>query len=1102
MSDYLTIHSENVAGQIYIIGNLYNALEAFEAFVKQLKKDDILIIAGDVIGRSKYDASVAVLEFIMDYSNIDDSLKPKIYAIKGDHEICFLALMEQLCYLDQKNGSITRDDFDKICLNFQAYLCNGGEWILNCEISAVNYLFQLVKHYSQNPLAQTLIKHTIQALLSQQIKPFTLLIDGLNEYIDYLDNLPYVIQIDDCAWVLRSDNLFSDQELTERFKNNTPLTTNEIARIAYTQPANFSNLRQSDSKLTYYAHPIINEENGIYSVNLSTNAINLATNTALQEGLVVVNHTQQMAKVVSFEDISSQNSSILACVAEIITTHLYLNQARLDNHGIARDKKVIITRDIVNMASHAYQQAVLPFYNNEAARIIQRQFRRKQALKQYAKKVQDANNPIEKHIYSTIYRRRKAETIKFKHLIESIDDNFQEQTKILIKNNQYDHLNYSHPDFTRHLFAMLRIGIITMNELLTAKLMYDSLFCFNKDQIPSNPSQQFRRYQLSDPTGPYQPHEHIAYWDDEKTQHFQAVLNNPSIDQKTLHYYTIDLPRHQMVGLLYLHLSNYLDSTQFISKKFHSFSCNLLQKYAQTLESLTQLDTQSINEYIEVFQASPIDAALNIQRFIIEHEAELATLLIEHPSQPINVDKQSRESSLINHSLELGTLSFMNALMNVDCQVPMFCFSPHYNASNPQSPLLSFILLSLDAFNILQQIAHGAEYVEPIAVIGEISALQIRAYDELPTIKNDDCFTEAQTHLAILYPQAAQLTYPSRPIEVTYPNVKRAKTAHGLACYDLILSWHDILHTWRNGSNDKALFRKLRHIHDEKAGFAITKEGMSRRLWPLSDMDCSAGQIYKGEPQNSLSQITAIIIVLEAGGYSLNEDTDDNYLFLYSLCQSPDEWRSLLFSINPQTLATPSLTEDADFDVITFNRLKLKKNQIQTYLSMRPQATIVEIILHDLLTPVQPNDTELLNEISKLDLKSIFYWAKNTQNREGIYFYKTIQKTLQASNPNLHVELQVRKNTAQQLRAVLSVIVSSEQFKPKPFTNQLSLRDKNKLTFFYVKEGNTLVKKSHENNVQQEIMSHKKKTNILIEKEEPANKKNKIDNCSYLQINF
>jgi hypothetical protein len=655
-------------------------------------------------------------------------------------------------------------------------------------------------------------------------------------------------------------------------------------------------------------------------------------------------------------------------------------------------KPPVISKAMLNAASPEFKQVVESHLRNEAANTIKRKFLRV---------MKNPQRTLKKQIAAL------GENAQIGKLREPLDDGFNRETAYFIKNSNYHLINYSQPDFTRHLFGALRLGLITSNEMMTAKLMYESLICFNKGKMPDNTQNQFQRYKLSDATGPYQPQRDISYWREAETTELKAALSSAENDEK-LSYYTINLQHHQVVGFIFIKL----ETTKINHEQPTNEFMNILKLYIDTLP-LSDQEKCAANKMLSDFKDN--GSTQKLQDFILKHEPKLKNFLFQRYEDADNSQNLGLDRGKFH--IEWDTVGFLEALERVECQIPSLCKSPQYNAEDPQTPILSFVLPTIDTLNTLQKIAHGVEATMPDPVIGMVTTRMIRADDELPANKEQD-LTEPQQLLKLLYPRSAQLKSQSRPIELTHPDAAKTKNPHDAECHDFLLSWHDVFHAWRSGANFKGFIRHLRQLHDDKAGFANSHSAMSKAIWTLTDIDLSSGRMFREqteEVRKNVNNISGSLWVLEKHGYDFNQQKDDNYLLLYSLCKDPQSWQDFLDNIiiGPKNNSQLRSTLDVELKQKLTALIKQYKS-VKKYLESNPSASIVEIILHDLLHPTTSRDKVLLQELNAQDLTNVFYWSNNT----GLYFKEEWRSKLQ----ELGIKPKLRENTPELIRQALNKI--------------------------------------------------------------------------------
>jgi hypothetical protein len=679
-------------------------------------------------------------------------------------------------------------------------------------------------------------------------------------------------------------------------------------------------------------------------------------------------------------------------------------------------RKIKFSRDVHPKSD--YSKLVTPYYRNEAAISLQSAFKRRMAIKKAKEELQSSSEqdkPVfRKKYFSALFQQSK----RIRALEEpddiSLDDEFNQKLLEAIKSNQYHLIDFTQRDFPARLFAALRLKLITSNQLLTIKLMYESLICFNKGVMPESSGNKFKRFKLSDTTGPYQAAEAISYWNPQLTDMLQEQLALPQ-DDEAAHYYTTSMPKHQAVGFLYFAVENNINTPYFIK---------MLRAYCNSLP-LSNDERNELPAKIDQYTANPQEITY-LKELIRKYEPRLRNFFDgQHRSyDPIqNLGLRYEE-----FNREWGNTKLLVNIYALNPQMPSVCLSPNGPDSSGQ-PLLCFVLPTIDTFNMLQRVAHGAEATLPAPVVGQETTRLIRAFDELPAAQGTP-LTPAQEVLATLYPTALELDAPSRPVELTYPGVDKNLKPHGASAHDFLLSWHDVFHAWRNGTNYKELIRYLRKLNDEKLGFAKDIDGMSKVIWELTDADFSIGtslRKYQYQDQGkycNLYQTISLLVLLSRAGFNFGKPCDDNYLFIYSLCQSTEEWQkhsstnlNLITSETQTNYTTEIYLEDSYKKQRTEFAQQFSK--MKAYLQAHPKASVVDVILNDLLQPQDLFDTVLLKFLAQKNLKDIFYWSKNT----GLYFKEDYNLQLQA----LGVSRKLRDNTPAQIRGALRSLMSQEQ---------------------------------------------------------------------------
>lgn len=572
------------------------------------------------------------------------------------------------------------------------------------------------------------------------------------------------------------------------------------------------------------------------------------------------------------------------------------------------------------------------------------------------------------------------------------DDVFLENLQIKVKLGRYNEVDYQHIEFVQHLFLALRLGLINSNDLTTIKLMYDALIAFNEGkELIGDQSARFKRFILEIGGSPYDPNS-ISYMHEAARNNLQKLLDDDK--KNSIHYYTIDLSSKQT--------DSFIDIF-FTKKSFNPIKEKLLNAYIQ------QKNISNKNE---------------LKQF-------LSNRLQNNTNLSFNEEFKDRSS-----------LMFLDVILSVGSQNPSVVISPNYKKEDENSPLISFVIPTIDMFHALQDSVHGAETVFVYPLIGKQTTRMIRALDELPAVRlKEEKLNYAEEILQILYPNAALLQRPARPIELTYPGIPNTIKPHGYYCYDFFLIWHDLFHAWRSGENFKELFRRLRKIHDERAGIALLKNAMSKSIWRLSDMDSSLGVVHReasfNQPQNLAYEF---FLMLKIAGYDTDQPIDNNYLILYDIIKNKEFWEKQPIYYN---LKEPFFLK-GNLGILEFkqiNGLIYSLKRVEKKILKHPSFSSIEILLEELLNSLLQDDDLFIELINKIEINKTFYWCANT----GIYFTSWALEKLNLLS--FSIEPCLRKNKPGDLLYVLCYMVR-ENISPELFTTAINIKTLSSVSFY------------------------------------------------------
>ena len=596
---------------------------------------------------------------------------------------------------------------------------------------------------------------------------------------------------------------------------------------------------------------------------------------------------------------------------------------------------------------------------------------------------------LEKHVLhapslrqSSIVRSLLSTTQK---LMEPLDVASSQEIARSIKALRYEDLNFSLPEFTLHLFSALRANLITMNEMMTAKLMYESLESFKHSG--------FKRHVMGSSGSPYQPSNNIIIWGAKE----DSALKNEEASNRL--YYVFDLPRYMHAGFLYYYLENV---TQYSDEEIEKLKLMLRAYFNFSQDQLGEEDLISAEEEIDGFSDKTITEDLRELIVNTKHGAEFF--------------KKERFSRFdLSAKKEIDDIKFI-AASGFDSMFPFFCFS----TSDPTR--LSMALPTVDAFNTLNRIAYQEEALLPIAAIGPGEATRsVRANDELPTLT---ALTETQILLKILYPTAATLKQAARNVEIPIEGIPCAKDPHKLSLSKFMLMAHDFFHVLNSSMQFKAYFRMLRLIHDEKGGFSESKSGMSKSLWILTDLPFDAIErrcLLLGRVRTFCLKRLEL---LKEVGFDFSIKNDNNYLLLHYEYHHVDQWASMFLG-QPLQKVLQDVRDIEQFnpDMKGFlSHMREEKSKLAAYLSERSQASVVEFILQDLLDPATRNTGGAISFlVEHAQLEKIFTWTAN----DGLYFKKEVYEKNNLSAMGVNRKLRSTENTPQVLQSVVQKIAET-----------------------------------------------------------------------------
>lgn len=614
-------------------------------------------------------------------------------------------------------------------------------------------------------------------------------------------------------------------------------------------------------------------------------------------------------------------------------------------------------REAANTFTHFYRQkkALQPIYLCIKEKLQTYRLRKDSISAAQKQKILQEIQQLDRSYTKSIQRfQAKAKMIRQRKLVVMQSSAFNDMIQTHVSTSNYHLIDYHHPNFVQHLFGAFELSLINMNDMISIKSIYDALLCFHHGHLPAEPAKSLERNQL--PEGQFQA-QSIEYWTRNHSQKLQKALSSTEHPEK-YHYYTIGLDEIYTDYLVF----------EMLWQNFRPYYFReLLFAY--------------INRKGPEFRRVLIAARNYLHTYAPCYKMELLRQLFGE--RPPHLEPKEKDSIL-----------FFIAVEQLDTQMPSILIIPH------GKHLIEFIIPSMDYFNLIQGILHGQEAVYPCGVVGKQSPRLIRAFDEIPSIPPGQALTEAQKTLVRLYPIAQTFETSRRPVEITYPNIPYEDNPHDFRPYDFMLLWHDLFHAWRSGSNFKKIIRELRLLHDEKLGYSSHQHrGMSPTIWNLTDMDTSAGLLYRNKVtlDSFFSSFKLFIEQMVFKFYDIHHP--ENYLFLFDLVKNPSRWEPLPFIHQIETAG--ALLER--FPDVEFEKFYNTYLDVNAYIQEHGDACFFEVYLSCILKPTHPFEIKVLQALSDEICHTLFTWgpyeitfqdAFYHQGLESLIFPRSLKKSL------------------------------------------------------------------------------------------------------------
>jgi len=587
-----------------------------------------------------------------------------------------------------------------------------------------------------------------------------------------------------------------------------------------------------------------------------------------------------------------------------------------------------------------YWQIMQNMFHEQAARIIQRKWRIYKKITFKGKYSETLNGPLNLHFIQEPWGTKSSEHAK------------------KIKSGQWLALDYKDPEFTRNIFKVLRLKKITLNEMVTAKLLYDAQIAFkiaDPKEIKQYKFIEEKSHEIvntiigKDIKEPVYSPSSIAYAKPNQIKGFYKNLN--SLSEGDQNYFIINFSRKQALILIYQilhdhHMKGYLNITGI---DFNS----ILKTFIASLEIDASIKL-SLSKKVEKIISQVKDSSTALYEliiFIYEHEKEYHL--------------ESETFQTVEEIKDVSSIKFIARGIRTGEYMPSVIISPDYDANKKNSPLLSLILPTTASTIELLKAFHGNDVSLPYFTVGKFGPSLIRDADENPKKLN--------------------LPVPSRPVEITHPDVKPNDKPHGYTVYDFMLTWHDFLfHCWRNSTIPKELIRYIRTVLSNEKHFY-----MSKPIWSLTDLDFQYGRLLKiAEKNNSIKDYQQnfeyfidYVLEISAIGFAGRDMYDHNLILLFDMMLFPDTWQQFLGK-HPE-------------DFFSYQYMKENFNEMKKIIALDParspyQSKIYYILAYRLRS--LPNGIQLCSILDKeIGLENFVTWDRNGGLVFQSYFSQTVK---------------------------------------------------------------------------------------------------------------
>ncbi|MCD6047698.1 MAG: hypothetical protein K0S08_1345 [Gammaproteobacteria bacterium] len=585
-----------------------------------------------------------------------------------------------------------------------------------------------------------------------------------------------------------------------------------------------------------------------------------------------------------------------------------------------------------------FAQFIKNIYQEQAARIIQRRFRRRHTkdltinyfTDDTGKKLQwhyiyqDQSSPLDGREFSGEY----SETLKthfpsLKFFKKPLNTTETQRVVQLIKSGKWLELNFEDPDFERYLLQALQAKEISLNELATATLLY-----YAKEEFhdPSRPL--FHQFPIGQ--GPYDVEKTLDGWTAEYSlpaetiERIHAGLSHVSPGESN--YFTINFSHSREVALLYdLLLTGGKDEILLGSLRYPRMKELIKTIYINYVKRLTKIDEETRSKLIADIQKHFVFASVSSPELNALRDTLTDIITKEHPeiSSWLKVkvfNDEGKRSYWIPTEIEpefvqlagkeltsRGGTQFFAQFVKINDGFPRLAVSPDYKPEDPSSPLFCVIMPTMTALSEIQIAIQQEHAILPYFTAGAASAELIRDLDENPKS----------------YGKPQQ----SRVVELDPPDVQPTQKADNYPVGRWILAIHDIYHCWRTGHIPyKPLFRHLREVIQTATGKTMTSS-----MWNLTDMDFPARPLASMDPSMEgyrVQLLYNLFAILKFKSTDTASCEREQLLILIDMTLRAVSWQEILgFSVEKTLANYVGNLKDGSGDIL--NEVYQKLQQMQ-----------------------------------------------------------------------------------------------------------------------------------------------------------------------------